>query len=165
MNCPRCGNSLSQFQANEVELDVCHNGCGGIWFDKWELKKLDERSEFDTNILAQIKHDSNLTINMQKRLDCPKCPRKIVMMRHFHSVKRKVEVDECPGCGGYWLDLGELSTIHKNFDTEADRKAAQNALFDDLFGEKLKQMSEDRRQKAGKAWSVYEFLRPGHFKL
>ena len=32
------------------------------------------------------------------------------MMRHFFSVKRQVEVDECPGCGGFRLDAGKMVT-------------------------------------------------------
>ena len=148
-----------------MELDACQNGCGGIWFDKRELQKLDEHSEVDVGIFSQIKADQTLKVDMQKRLDCPKCPRKIVMMRHFHSVKRRVEVDECPGCGGFWLDLGEITLIHENFSSEAERKAAQNAVFDDLFGDKLKQMRQTRRAKADEAWSLYEFFNPDHFKL
>jgi Zn-finger nucleic acid-binding protein len=31
--------------------------------------------------------------------------------RHFFSAKRRVEVDQCPNCGGYWLDAGELNQI------------------------------------------------------
>jgi Zn-finger nucleic acid-binding protein len=31
--------------------------------------------------------------------------------RHFFSAKRRIEVDECPNCGGYWLDAGELAQI------------------------------------------------------
>jgi Zn-finger nucleic acid-binding protein len=33
------------------------------------------------------------------------------LKRHFFSAKRKVEVDQCPNCGGYWLDAGELAAI------------------------------------------------------
>jgi Zn-finger nucleic acid-binding protein len=31
--------------------------------------------------------------------------------RHFFSAKRRVQVDQCPNCGGYWLDAGELELI------------------------------------------------------
>jgi len=26
-------------------VDVCQNGCGGIWFDNFELEKVDEKHE------------------------------------------------------------------------------------------------------------------------
>lgn len=39
---------------------------------------------------------------------CPRCPG-IHMSRHFFSVKRQVEIDDCPSCGGVWLDAGELA--------------------------------------------------------
>ena len=32
------------------------------------------------------------------------------------SAKRRVEVDECPGCGGCWLDAGELEKIREELD-------------------------------------------------
>jgi Zn-finger nucleic acid-binding protein len=33
------------------------------------------------------------------------------LQRHYFSAKRRVEVDQCPNCGGYWLDAGELAAI------------------------------------------------------
>ena len=33
------------------------------------------------------------------------------LKRHFFSAKKRVEVDQCPNCGGYWLDAGELEAI------------------------------------------------------
>lgn len=49
----------------------------------------------------------------QKRIRCPKCP-DIVMMRRYYSPLKLIEIDECPGCAGIWLDTGELSKIHNN---------------------------------------------------
>jgi len=42
MNCPACGNILEQMTVGDVTVDVCQRGCGGIWFDNFELEKFDE---------------------------------------------------------------------------------------------------------------------------
>jgi hypothetical protein len=37
---------------------------------------------------------------------CPKCGRKLE-----ETVYQKVRIDRCTGCGGVWLDPGELETL------------------------------------------------------
>jgi Zn-finger nucleic acid-binding protein len=54
---------------------------------------------------------------------CPKCEG-IVMMRHFYSPLKKVMVDECPNCGGFWLDAGELAGLREENKLEKERKRA-----------------------------------------
>src|SRR5215212_3483230 len=93
-----------------ISLDVCRGGWGGIWFDRYELMKVDESRESAGEELLDIERDPTLVVDHEKRLRCPKDPG-VVMMRHFWSVKRQVTLDECPNCGGYWLDAGELATI------------------------------------------------------
>ncbi len=44
MRCPRCGKSLSTVRVGSLETDICHS-CGGIWFDRFELSKVDEAHE------------------------------------------------------------------------------------------------------------------------
>jgi len=38
------------------------------------------------------------------------------------SPLKVVEIDECPGCAGIWLDSGELAKIHENHLTPKERK-------------------------------------------
>ncbi len=47
MNCPACKNTLEAITIENITLDVCQNGCGGIWFDNFELMKIDEPDEYD----------------------------------------------------------------------------------------------------------------------
>jgi Zn-finger nucleic acid-binding protein len=61
------------------------------------------------------------------------------MMRHFSSVKRKVTIDECPDCGGIWLDAGELGAIRDEFASEADRHNAAQECFSQAFDKPLAQ--------------------------
>src|SRR5215212_10048016 len=93
-----------------IALDFCRGGCGGIWFDRYELMKVDESRETAGKELLDIERDPAVVVDYTKRLSCPKDPG-VVMMRHFSSVKRRVTLDECPSCGGFWLDAGELAAI------------------------------------------------------
>ena len=42
MKCPACKNPLLEKDAEGMTLDVCYGGCGGIWFDAFELQRVDE---------------------------------------------------------------------------------------------------------------------------
>lgn len=166
LNCPRCETPLTLFQVDQIDLDICQNGCGGIWFDRFELDKIDERSELDPALLPQINcHKPARPVTASDRIHCPKC-KNIVMMRFFHSVKRRTEVDHCPGCGGHWLDPGELSTIQETFTTDEERTKASQKLFSDLFDKSPKEESESnkaRYQSAQKFAKALRFVCPSYY--
>jgi Zn-finger nucleic acid-binding protein len=98
-------------QAGTVVVDVCHEGCGGIWFDAFELQKVDEGKEAGANLL-HIVRDERIRVDPDRKRECPRCPT-IKLSRHYFSARRQVQVDECPNCGGYWLDHGELNQIRQ----------------------------------------------------
>lgn len=88
------------------------------------------------------------------------------MMRHFHSIKKEVEVDECPNCGGFWLDSGELGRIRSQYSSDAERKAAAKDYFEKIFGEELKKMreeSEEKLEKAKKIARMFRFICPSYY--
>ena len=78
--------------------------------------------------MLHIGRDDSVVVDTERRRKCPKCG-SIVMMRHYFSDQRKVEVDECPGCGGVWLDGGELSLIRKENATVAAKENAAKAYL------------------------------------
>ena len=133
MKCPACSNQLQGMTVGDVAVDVCKSGCGGIWFDNFELKKFDEPHESAGEALLDVECDASLVVDRTKRFKCPKCD-DVVMMRHFFSVKKEVEVDECPWCGGFWLDAGELRKIRSIFNTEDERHKAADEYFSEVFG-------------------------------
>ena len=45
MNCPACSRPLTKLTVEDVDVDACHGGCGGLWFDNFELAKFDEPHE------------------------------------------------------------------------------------------------------------------------
>lgn len=112
MKCPACDTRLTEMVVDDVAVDVCQGGCGGIWFNNWELKKLDEPHEHLGEQLLDIDVAPNIKVDRSKRRQCPKCAG-VTMMRHFFSVKQEVEVDECAACAGIWLDAGELKRISR----------------------------------------------------
>ena len=123
MECPACGSGLVEIASHEVVVDVCRDGCGGIWFDHLELKQMDEPAEPVEGLLMQFHTTVERAVDHEARRGCPRCE-EVVLMRHFVSGKRAVAVDECPECGGFWLDGGELPQIRSEYRTEAERKKA-----------------------------------------
>jgi uncharacterized protein len=110
MKCPACFQELTEFQVGDLTVDVCHGGCGGIWFDAFELQKVDEEGETAGEPLLHIQRDERLIVDQSLKRECPRCAG-VKLHRHFFSAKRRVEVDQCPNCAGYWLDAGELAMI------------------------------------------------------
>lgn len=112
MICPACSRQLTETQVGEVVVDVCHGGCGGIWFDAFELQRVDEQHEAAGEPLLHIPRNPKVQVDFTRKRQCPRC-HGVKLMRHFFSARRRVEVDDCPNCGGYWLDAGELEKIRE----------------------------------------------------
>ena len=103
-------------------MDVCRGGCGGIWFDAFELQRVDEEAETAGERLLEVERDERLVIDPSAKRECPRCAG-IKLHRHFFSAKRRVQVDQCPNCAGYWLDAGELAQIRA--ETSETARAAE----------------------------------------
>jgi len=110
MKCPACFNELTKKQVGSVEVDVCQGGCGGIWFDAFELQRVDEERERAGDHLLYIERDENVVVDPSRKRQCPRCEG-MKLMRHFFSAKRRIEVDQCPNCNGYWLNADELAAV------------------------------------------------------
>jgi len=121
MKCPACDRELTNLQVGTVAVDVCQRGCGGVWFDAFELKKVDEQHEAAGEHLTAIQHDPTLRVDAARKRECPRCEG-IKLKRHRFSPTSLVEVDHCPNCAGYWLDAGELERIRE--EQHPDRQAA-----------------------------------------
>jgi Zn-finger nucleic acid-binding protein len=158
MECPACGRNLTEKSIYGLILDACEGGCGGIWFDNFELKRVDEPHESRGEPLLDLAVDPNLVVDREKRRSCPKCD-SIVMMRHFFTVRNEIEVDECAGCGGVWLDAGELAAIRRQYNTEAERREAAEKHFSGLFGDQLAGMARKSKEDLAKAQKFARALR------
>jgi Zn-finger nucleic acid-binding protein len=118
MKCPACFNLLTELTVGKMTVDVCRGGCGGIWFDAFELQRVDEPGDSAGEWLINIERDLAVDVDPQLKRVCPRCEG-IKLKRQFFSPKRRVEIDHCPGCAGYSLDAGELEKIRQeNVATE-----------------------------------------------
>lgn len=165
MKCPSCGSELHEMAQAEVKVDICDQGCGGIWFDCHELQKFDERHEAAGEALLDVPRRRETAFGTSRQRQCPRCASQN-LHRHFYSVKRQVEVDDCPRCGGVWLDVGELATIRSQYATEGERKKAAADYFEDVFGDELGQLqaqSQEAEQKARRIASAFRFLCPSYY--
>ncbi len=165
MDCPACHHPLEAQEAGGVTVDVCSEGCGGIWFSWMELQRFDEPKEAAGEALLDIDRVEGVSIDPGP-LHCPQCADQIQLMRHFFSVKRDVTVDECPECGGYWLDPGELRSIRTDFASDEERRAAAEAYFDDTFGGQLSAAhaeTEEHLARAHKVANMFRFICPSYY--
>ena len=148
MQCPACGNTLTERTVADVAVDVCDGGCGGIWFDNFELKKLDDRDEAAGEALLDVACAPSVTVDHDAVWGCPRCGHP-AMTRHFYSPKRAVEVDQCPKCAGVWLDAGELRTIRAQYASGDARQAAHRETARAIYRKQVQQLKAEFRGDAG----------------
>ncbi len=165
MNCPACDTALTQMQAGGITVDACQGGCGGLWFDRFELSKVDEPRESAGESLLHLDRRAGLRLDHARRRICPRCAG-VVMLRHFFSAKQQVTVDACPTCAGIWLDAGELATIRQEYPTDAERKKAAEAYFDEIFGKQLADLHAQGEAHAARARQIahlFRFICPSYY--
>jgi Zn-finger nucleic acid-binding protein len=120
----------------EVTVDVCKGGCGGIWFDNFEIKKFDEPHEAAGEELLDIERNESIVVDYSKRLNCP------------------------------WLDAGELRKIRSLFNTEQERHGAAHEYFQEVFGGELAAMhaeNEEKLARTKKVANMFRFICPTYY--
>ena len=147
--CPACEHELTEITFNGLTVDICQNGCGGIWFYRKELENVDEKHEQDGLILFGIEKNPAIQLDQKKIRFCPRC-KDVKLRKHFWSVKAQVEIDECDKCNGLWLDDGELEKIRNLYENEAEKIADQSKYFKQLSYDLIDQTQEIQREQS--AW-------------
>lgn len=158
MKCPACDSALKEVQQSDLKVDICDQSCGGIWFDNFELKKVDEAHEALGEPLLDLSPHKSIAVDHERKRHCPRCANQ-PLFRHFFTVRQEIEVDDCPSCGGLWLDTGELAALRKQYKTEAERKQAIEPHFQKLFAKDLAEASAKRHASLEKARKFAHALR------
>ncbi len=162
MNCPVCSNEMIEKDFGGVLVDVCENGCKGMWFDWMELGKLDEQHEGAGRALEEALESPRVNDNDRGQINCPKCGKPM----HIHKYKRAkaVNIDECYLCGGFFLDSGELMLIRETFMTDAEHAEYVEQLIASTPG--VPEYQEDLEKRYARALAMLHmtrFVRPSYF--
>ncbi|CAM2833048.1 zf-TFIIB domain-containing protein [Pseudoalteromonas sp. HL-AS1] len=120
MHCPRTNTPLEPLLVGGIT--VFTSAQGGVFFDNSQIFKFSSPELKHGQVLLKYLSDHiESEYDVSLRINCPQC-KSIVMMRRYFSPVKAVEIDECPGCAGIWLDSGELAKIHENHLTPRERK-------------------------------------------
>ena len=81
--------------------------------DKLRKKQLaEEDTYFAQQDRAKLEKLKQQAVSQTAQLGmCPRCFVKMTQREHH-----QVQIDECPNCGGLWLDKGELQTLIERED-------------------------------------------------
>lgn len=166
MKCPSCRHRLSAVVAQGVRVSACQGGCGGLWFDRFELKKLRNNFQGAGEKLLDIDRAEGVRFYWDVEPICPKCETTL-LFRHFFSKRRDVEVDQCSKCGGgVWVDPGELADFMRRPLHEAARKKAFADYFQTIFGERIAAMDlfkQDVHAAAQSIVNIFLFICPKEY--
>ena len=111
---------MSQRSFFGVLLDTCDH-CAGIFFDEGEICQIRERGgvrafdELDKLVQPEAGHVS------PEEHDPRKCPACFTTMRRFRYLYTSpVFLDSCDGCGGVWVEDGELLQMRECIQAAKD---------------------------------------------
>lgn len=123
IKCPACGKIMKKvyLENQDFMVDICLDGCGGIWLDNRELKKLDEKKEDITPISEAKKNHDYIKVDTSLDRECPLCHKP--MVKNHVSAKMEITIDECYKCGGKFFDHSELESMRGQYNSDDERIA------------------------------------------
>ena len=151
--CPACNTEMKKIflPGTGFSVDVCVDGCGGLFLDNRELQYIDEPDEDIDAILNEVKGKEFKKVNQEIARYCPSCGAK--MVKNSTSVLQNIQIDECYSCGGKFFDHGELVAMRAEYTTDEDRTDAVINAVMSVCGEALAEQAmelEQRRKERSK---------------
>lgn len=142
LTCPACQKDMVKVFVSQdgINIDICTQGCGGMWFDNRELKKFDEQDEKIDEILSAIDGKTFEQVTSDGTRICPVCGAK--MVKNFSSIKKEIQIDECYSCGGKFLDNSELQKFRSEYKDEEERSQGVVNFMYSSVGSELKQLDK-----------------------
>ena len=126
--CPACGKRMNKVFIKQLKLnvDICDQGCGGIYFDNREFEKFDEEHENADEILAIYENKTFQPRDDKELRVCPSCKTRMVKIGSG-TAQNSFKIDTCYTCGAKFLDGYELQQI---------RGIKTTSLEDEMFFKK-----------------------------
>ncbi len=104
--CPRCHTPLSSEEHGDIVMERCDQ-CGGRFLDPDDLKAILEMVRLPVTGTA-TRMGVDLT-GVNEDAACPHC--NVPMEPFNYAGDSGVILDKCHGCGGLWLDKGDLERV------------------------------------------------------
>lgn len=145
IKCPACGKNMEKvfIPSEGINIDICTEGCGGIFFDNREFDKFNEEHEDVAIIEEKIKDKTFEPVDDNAVRICPACGGQ--MVKNTSAAKGNIKVDDCYICGGKFLDHGELFKIREEYKNDEER---QNSAMEYLYSKVGKELSELDKETA-----------------
>jgi Zn-finger nucleic acid-binding protein len=96
--CPKCRQSMFRGRHAGTEVDLC-SGCHGVWLDRSELAAITGKPVD----LPESQPGTTTTFT------CPRCSGPL--RERPYGGRSDILIECCSGCGGIYLDRGELLVI------------------------------------------------------
>ena len=150
---------MVELRVGDVTVNVSV-GCGGIWFANFKLKKAEASDPSQRSKLIELSQQYHLKdVAHEARLRCP-VDADVTLMRRFFSFKKEIEIDECPMCGGIWLDPDEFEKIlelyHSPEALEAAKKREQAQQAATQIREDMKKMRDKEEKERAELARQYD---------
>jgi len=112
LTCPACGQEMTKlFIADKaLNIDICAQGCGGIYFDNQEIQEFSNQDEDLSEIKKLLENKNFMPVDETITRVCPSCGTPMAKTNAFG-----VQIDTCYKCGGIFLDNGEFEQIRTHF--------------------------------------------------
>lgn len=125
IRCPACGNKMKKvfIPSAGLNVDICVDGCGGIYFDRKEIQHFQNGNDKSYNeIKKELSGKIFTPVNQNETRVCPVCAAKMVKTK---IQGLNVEIDTCYSCGGIFLDNGELELIRESMKKTSYQKVQE----------------------------------------
>ncbi len=147
--CPDCNAAMNQKSFFGELLDTCAH-CAGIFFDEGEICRIKEKGgvrafdELDTMVQPEAGYVPPTEHPIRQ---CPAC--KVTMRRFRYMYTSPVFLDCCDGCGGVWVENGELLQMRECLQAAKDGQP-QSAASEQIAA-KVEALNALERARANRA--------------
>jgi len=92
IKCPACQMEMEKIfiPSTGINIDICINGCGGIYFDNREFKHFDEVNENIQEIIDATKDKEFIKVDENVVRQCPICGTN--MVKNYSSIKKQLKL-------------------------------------------------------------------------
>jgi len=147
--CPKCKVQTVLVRYEGAAVRMCGQ-CGGHWVSPIALKAISNRrdTEFNEAVKEQFLRMAERS-NSTETLLCMGCGK--YMVKERFKDWDDIVIDRCPGCGGIWLDPGELEKIQiywEHFQDHPEQSDMDTLARRALLEAELAQRRRDEEQAA-----------------